>query len=309
MKPAVPVAPAPPALFPRHIAIAVLLAVACTFAGNHIAARVAFDHGTGLLLAVLLRAGATLLLLGGLVWWQRETLRLPPGTAGWQLLLGLLIAVQSLCLYSAVARIPVALALLISNTFPILLALITWALGGRPPSRRTSAIMATTLAGLVLVLDVPSHLSGAGGDDPHWWAGVAFAMAAATVFAFGLWITDHQLKALRGPVRSFMTMAIVVGSIGLAGAAGLVPGGMSWPQGTPGWVGLACLMLLYGVSFSVLFVTLPRLNMAENAPVMNMEPLASLLLGWWLLGQALAPIQLLGGAVVLLGIVWLAKAR
>jgi hypothetical protein len=54
--------------FPRHIAVAVLVAVACTFAGNHIAARVAFDHGTGLLLAVLLRAGATLLLLGGLVW-------------------------------------------------------------------------------------------------------------------------------------------------------------------------------------------------------------------------------------------------
>jgi len=40
--------------------------------------------------------------------------------------MSLLIAVQSLCLYSAVARIPVALALLISCTFPIQLALITW---------------------------------------------------------------------------------------------------------------------------------------------------------------------------------------
>ena len=37
--------------FPRHMAIGILLAVACTFAANHIAARVAFDHGTGLLLA------------------------------------------------------------------------------------------------------------------------------------------------------------------------------------------------------------------------------------------------------------------
>ena len=294
-------------LFPRHIAIAVIMGVACTFAANHVAARVAFDHGTGLLLAVLLRAGATLLVLGGLVWWQRETLRLPPGTVGWQLLLGLLIAVQSLSLYSAVARIPVALALLISNTFPILLALITWGLGGPPPSTRTAAIMAVCLVGLVLVLDLPTRLAGVDGSDPHWWAGVAFAMLAATVFALGLWITDHKLKALRGPVRSFMTMAVVVSGIALAGAAGLVPGGMSWPQGTPGWVALACLMLLYGTAFSVLFVTLPRLNMAENAPVMNIEPVASLLLGWLLLGQTLAPVQLLGGAVVLSGIVWLAR--
>lgn len=298
-----------PAVFPRHIAIAVLIGVACTFAANHIAARVAFDHGTGLLLAVLLRAVATLMVLGGLVWWQRESLRLPAGTAGWQVLLGLLIALQSLCLYSAVARIPVALALLISNTFPILLAVITWLLGGPPPSRRTAAIMAVCLAGLVLVLDLPARLAGMGGADPRWWAGVGFALAAAVVFALGLWVTDHRLQALRGPVRSFMTMAIVVGSIALAGAAGVMPGGMSWPQGTPGWLGLAGLMLCYGTAFSVLFVTLPQLNMAENAPVMNIEPVASLLLGWLLLGQTLAPIQLAGGAVVLSAIVWLAKGR
>lgn len=111
------------------------MAVACAFAANHVAARIAFDHGTGLLVAVLSRSGITLLALLGLAGWQRTSLRLPPGMGRWQLLLGLLMAVQSLCLYSAVARIPIALALLISNTFPILLALITWGLGGAPPTR------------------------------------------------------------------------------------------------------------------------------------------------------------------------------
>ena len=76
--------------------------------------------------------------------------------------LGLLIAVQSFCIYSAVARIPVALALLISNTFPILLALFTWALGGRPPSKRSAAIMGVCLVGLVLVLDLPQRLGAVG---------------------------------------------------------------------------------------------------------------------------------------------------
>jgi drug/metabolite transporter (DMT)-like permease len=37
--------------------------------------------------------------------------------------IGLLIGVQSLCLYSSVARLPVALALLAFNTYPIWTAL------------------------------------------------------------------------------------------------------------------------------------------------------------------------------------------
>lgn len=125
----------PPATsFPRHLAVMLLMGVATMFAGNHVAARVAFDEGTGLLLAILLRSSLAFLILACLVVVQRKRLSLPAGTRPWQLLVGLLIALQSLCLYSAVARIPVVVALLLMNTFPIQLALLTWSLGGpRPP--------------------------------------------------------------------------------------------------------------------------------------------------------------------------------
>ena len=298
-----------PNLLPRPMAIAMLMLVACMFAANHVAARFAFDDGAGLLLAILCRSGATLLILAGLLLWQRPEVRLRANLRGWQLLLGLLIAVQSLCLYSAVARIPVALALLISNTFPIMLALLTWALGGSRPTRRASAIMGVILIGLVLVLDLPSRLTSMDSSDPLWWAGVTYAVLAALAFASALWVTDHKLKALPGAVRTFFTMLIVFSSMAIAGAAGAVPGGMSWPSSSTGWLGLGALMVLYGSAFVVLFVSLPRLNMAENAPVMNIEPVASLLLGWSLLGQTLAPIQMVGGAVVLSGIAWLAKGH
>ena len=62
--------------FPRHIAVVILATLACSFAANHIAARIAFDHDTGLLLAMLCRAGVTLLALAALVLWRRESLRL-----------------------------------------------------------------------------------------------------------------------------------------------------------------------------------------------------------------------------------------
>ncbi|RYF52659.1 MAG: DMT family transporter [Comamonadaceae bacterium] len=297
---------------PRSTAMLVLAAVACGFAANHVAARLAFDHGTGLLTAILCRAGLTLLVLGLLVAWRRDALRLPPETRPWQLVLGLLIAVQSLCLYSAVARIPVALALLVSNSFPILLALLTWAAGGARPTRKAWGVMGIILVGLLLALDVPARLAearGAAGDGTAWGEGIAFALTSAVVFAFGIWITDHRLRALPGAVRSLYTMATVCIAMAVAGLAGLVPGGLAWPQDATGWTGLAFLMLLYCSAFTVLFIMVPRLDMARNAPVMNMEPVATLLFGWAVLGQWIGPLQMVGGLVVVAGIVLLSRMK
>lgn len=297
------------ALFPRKLAVLLLALLACSFAGNHIAARIAFDDDTGVLLAILCRSGLTLLVLAGVVLWQRQPLGMPAGSRRWQLLLGLLIATQSLCLYSAVARIPVALALLVGSTFPIILALLSWALGGPRPTHRTLSLMGLILVGLVLALDVPSRLADSGDANPHWTLGVSLAFCAACVFACALWITDHKLSGVRGPVRSLLTLMIVFASMLVAGVGGWVPAGLSLPASSTGWMALASLVVLYGMAFTLLFVCVPRLNMAQNAPVMNIEPIATLMLGWALLDQHLSTLQLIGGAVVVCGIVLLTYRR
>ncbi len=295
--------------FPRHIAVLVLATLACSFAANHIAARIAFDHGTGLLLAMLCRAGVTLLALAALVFWRRESLRLSPATWRWQILLGLLIAVQSFCIYSAVARIPVALALLVVNLSPILLALLTWALGGPRPTRQALAIMGLILFGLVLVLDVPGRLFSSAAPDGQWTAGILFSLTAAAVFAVALWVTEHKLSSMAGSVRSMLTLIVVFTVSALLGASDLIPGGLGLPTATVGWIALACLVLLYGAAFSTLFICMPRLNIARNAPVMNMEPVAGMVLGWLILGQVLGATQVVGGLIVVGGIVLLAYRR
>lgn len=297
--------PAAPVAFSRPLAVLILLCMGCAFAGNHVAARVAFDDGAGVLLAILLRSGGTLLVLAGLVLWQRQSIRLAPGAWRWQLLLGLLIAAQSLCLYSAVARVPVALALLVANVFPILLALLTWALGGPRPTARTAALMAMILVGLVLVLDVPGRLAASTEVGPQWLVGVGLAFCAASVFACALWITDHRLSQVRGSVRSLLTILVVFSSVNLAGLSGTLPGGLDLPQSSTGWLALATLVVLYGTGFIVLFMSVPRLDMPRNAPVMNIEPLATLLMGWLVLDQMLNAGQILGGAIVVGGIVLL----
>ncbi len=295
--------------FPRHIAVLILAMLACSFAGNHIAARIAFDHDTGLLLAMLTRAGVTLVALAILVLWRGESLKLGRSTWGWQLLVGLLIAIQSFCVYSAVARIPVALALLVVNLSPILLAMLTWALGGAAPTRQALTIMGVILFGLVLVLDIPDRLASADAPDGEWLSGILFSLTAAAVFAVALWVTENRLSKIAGSVRSMLTLAVVFSASAILGSSGLVTGGLSLPNASLGWIALACLVLLYGAAFSTLFICMPRLNIARNAPVMNMEPVAGMILGWLILGQVLGALQVIGGLIVVGGIVALAYRR
>ena len=295
--------------FPKRTALLVLLVLGVTFGSNHVAARIAFDHGTGLITAVVARSGVTALGLLGVLLWQGSGLRPPPGSGRWLPVLGLLISVQSLLLYSAVARIPVALALLAFSTFPVLYALVSWAFGGKAPGKRAAGVMLLILFGLSLALGAPAALGAVANTGPALAAGVMFAIGAAITFALALWVTEHRLHKVAGPLRSFTTMSIVGVVVLVAGLTGVMPGALHWPADITGWVGLTLLTVLYGTSFSSLFVLMPRLDMARNAAALNIEPIAVLVMGWLILGQKLTLIQVAGALLVVTGIVLLARRK
>lgn len=284
--------------FARHIAILLLLGVGCTFASAHIAARISFDHGTGLLTAVVFRSALSLTLLAIIALWSRQSLLISWRLGPWQLALGLMIAIQSISIYSAVSRIPVGIALLVVNTFPAQLAMITWAFGGKPPTRKTAILMGVILIGLLLALDIPSLLETDVDNLQQWIIGISFALLAAFAFAIGLWVTEHKLKTIKGSARSFYTMLTVLILSSVAGTFGVIPGGLALPADGLGWAMLLLLSSLYATGFITLFMLAPRLNLGQNAPAMNIEPIASLALGWLILGQQLNFIQMIGGVVV-----------
>ena len=280
--------------------------MAAIFGGNHVAARVAFDHGSNVTTAVAFRSTGTALFVLALLVLNGISLRIPGRTFAHSVVVGLLIAVQSYCLYSAVALIPVALALLAFQTFPILLALISWTAGGERPARRVLFAMPVALLGLALALDV----WGRSGDFAGRWAevgaGVLWAMGASVSFATALYLITRWLGSMDGRLRSFLFMSVVA-VVTLAG--GTLAGGFALPVDGTGWLALALLTVFYGSAITAMFVLLPRIGAVNNAAVLNFEPVAVLGLAWLILGQAVAPLQIAGAFIVVGAIAWMGSGR
>jgi drug/metabolite transporter (DMT)-like permease len=283
-----------------------LLLLACMFGGNHVAARIALDHGVDVVTAVAVRSLVTAAVVAAIVMLNRLPLRLSRRQLKVMPLIGLLVSIQSYCLYSAVARIPVGLALLAFNTYPLWTALAAWSIYRHRPERAMLVAMPVILFGLALALDVAGAASGLGARS-HWGrigGGVAFALVAAATFGLVLALTQHEVADLDGRLRTALTMGMV-GVLALI--ATIAQGGAHWPDASAGWWGLAALTLLSGTPLPIPFTLLPRLGVVGSSPILNVEPVAALLMAWLLLGQSIAAIQVVGallvvGAVMALGL-------
>ncbi len=289
-------------------AFATLLLIALMMGANHIAARIAFNNGVDVATAVVVRSAVTALSIVAILALQGVRVRFTARHKRMLPLIGLLIGIQSLCLYSAVARLPVALALLAFNTYPIWTALWAWALYRQRPERALVIAMPVILIGLALALDVFGAASGLGAAA-QWsriGAGVAFGLAAAATFGLALVVTQHEAADVDGRVRTVTTLTLA-GLVALAMVG--AQGGFHLPQAPAGWWGLAVLTLLYGTAFTIMFTVLPKLGVVGNSAIMNVEPVFALVLAWLILGQTIAPVQVAGALVVVGAVMGLGLRR
>jgi drug/metabolite transporter (DMT)-like permease len=285
-------------------AFATLLLIALMMGSNHVAARFAFQNGVDVVTAVTVRSGITASVVAMLLWHYKVHIGLTAKHKRALLAIGLLVGVQSLCLYSSVARLPVALALLAFNTYPLWTALWARLVYKHRPEPIMLRAMPVMLLGLAMALDVLGAASGLGAQA-QWsviGVGVAFALAAAATFGLALVFTQHEAGDLDGRVRTFSTMGCVF-VLGLAVTA--AQGGFHMPTASAGWWGLAALTFLYGTAFTIMFTVLPRLGVVGNSAIMNVEPVFALVLAWVLLDQAIAPIQVAGGLLVVATVMFL----
>ncbi|MGT2427451.1 EamA family transporter [Amnibacterium kyonggiense] len=213
------------------------------------------------------------------------------------------VAGVQLLFYSAITRMSVGGALLIEYLAPVLLVLWGWIRTRRCPGARVLAGCALAVAGLLLVVD----LTGSGGTDP---AGPMLALLAAIGVAV-YYVINARVDPELHPIV-LLAASMLVGGVLLLVVAGLgiVPLHVAFGDvrladaSAPWWVSAGVMVLVSTTGAYLLGIAGgARLGSRVASFVGLLEVLFAVLAGWLLLGDLPAPIQLLGGALILAGVV------
>ncbi len=204
--------------------------------------------------------------------------------------------------FSAMQRMPVAVALLLQYLAPVLLVAFVWIRTRRAPSRLVLIGSVVAIAGLVLVVDI----SGARFDP----IGVLMALGAAATVCVYFVMSERTGDDL--PPLALASGGLLVGAavMALTAATGIIP--FAAPEvvlsfrgiEVPGllsilWVGAVATTL--GYAWGVMAV--PRVGSRLASFVGLSEVLFALGFAWLLLGETPGPVQVVGGAVLLAGVV------
>lgn len=292
-------------------------AAALLWATGATVARTLMDEGVSALFLAATRAWVALPLVAPALLFQTKEGGSQPGAEGSRLnpnptpyfrahlgrfranlpalvLFGLNLAMANLTYYASVGRLPVAVAITIQYTSPALV--VAWAslVARRPPGPRVIVALLLVLAGVPLVSGV---LGRGTRPDP---LGLALAGLASLTFAAYMVLADSLANRL---------------GAGPSLAGGLAVASLFWaalllPRGLGPLLQLARLpRLLYlgslgtAAPFFLFIWGLARgVGAARAGIVSTLEPVSAALLAYAFLGQSLSSSQLLGGALVVLGV-------
>ncbi len=209
-----------------------------------------------------------------------------------------LAASLNLSMFLAFDRTTVALALLGFYTYPAMIATVSGLLGREPLDLARVTALGLALAGMIAVV-----LGGLGTTEAVRVdaLGILLGLAAAG-FQATFVLTSRGFAAIRADVAMG---AILAGSAIVAAVVSIVtggPGALLQPLSQAPLV-----LLLVGVGFfaaalpSVLFLTgVRRIGAVRTGILMLFEPVVGVALAAALLSEGLQPLQIAGGATILL---------
>ena len=213
------------------------------------------------------------------------------------------VAGCQLAYFNAVDHMQVGVALLIEYTAPVAVIGWLWLRYGHRPGRLTVTGAALAAVGLVLVLDLVS------GADLSV-VGVVWALLAMVGAAVYFILSASEDNGL--PPLVLAAGGLVLGAVALllAGAVGVVPMHASTEvvsyDGTQvaWWVPLVGLgVITAALAYVTGIAASRRLGSRLASFVALLEVLFSLVFAWLLLAQLPRPVQFLGGALIVVGVV------
>lgn len=212
------------------------------------------------------------------------------------------VAGTQLVYFAAIQRIPVGTAILLEYMAPLLLVAVTWALTRHAPKAVVLIGSVVAVTGLVMVVSP----DGSGALDP---LGLFFAVLGMVGCAAFYVIAARPSDGL--PPVALAASGLLIGGVVLAavGATGIVPFQVSFDdvqlfgQATAWWIPLLVIgVFATAVAYAASITATEMLGSRLASFVGLLEVVAATFYAWLLLGEKLGLLQLLGGALILVGI-------
>ena len=275
----------------RGIIVALAAAAAFSFA-NMLAAVVAHDGGPTPLTVAAVRY---LVPAAALVIWLRlssGSLLMRRRDAAVAVGLGIVTAFYTWALLKSFTLIPFALAVLIFYLFPLLAAVIVAALGWEKLAWRTVAGIVVAIAGLALALNVHGGHLG-----PQ---GVLLAGLAAVGLAIVIAVSSRVFgKGDARPLTLYMAASASLLLFILCAASR----DFVLPQTNPAWFGFIASSALYAFAVIAFYIAISMIGPVLSSLLSYADAVISASLGVAVLGQALAPMQVAGIALVIVALI------
>ncbi|MBD5804559.1 putative DMT superfamily transporter inner membrane protein [Azoarcus sp. Aa7] len=279
----------------RFVGAAYVAVSASAFGAMAIFARFARDSGADVVTVLFLRFVISAVLMSAVMLATRRRWPSARNAAILAAMGGVGYVAQSYAFFEALNFASAGLVALLLYLYPVLVTVLGAAfLRQRLTTGRVLAVL-TALAGTALTI---------GGELSGRPLGVILGVSAALIYSVYI-LVGNRVMSQEAPLASatvvMMAAAVVFGGlIGVSGAA--------WPQGAAGWVAVLLIAVVSTVIAMVsFFVGLQKLGAADAACLSTLEPVVTFVLAAIFLGEAIDLNQVLGGAVILGAVIWLAR--
>jgi drug/metabolite transporter (DMT)-like permease len=285
------------------------------FAVNGSVSKTVLESGLSSLRLVELRSlGAAACLMAVVALTRPQALRAAPRELAFLAFAGVVgIGLVQWLYFVAIGRLPVGIALLLEYLAPVLV--VVWVRFVRRESVRARmwAALALSLTGLVVVAQAWSGLRL---DGIGVLAGLGAALSLATYYLTserGLGSRDSLSLAAWTFTSAALFWSVLQPWWTFPWAdltrSVAVPGPLPEAD-VPAWVLVGWVVVLGTVvPYGLTLLALRSLGSARTGLLGMAEPVLAAAVAWAVLGEALSPVQLLGGAVVLTGILLAETAR
>jgi len=299
----------------RRRAVGLLLVVvsACAFGSGGLFAQPVYAAGVDWHVLSAWRFGlAALVAWLWVVAWpsrRRGLRRLGRRTAFVAVALGILYTANSGTYFAGLETVSVSLASLIVYIYPALVAVLALRFGQRLEGRRPWFALGLAILGVVLAVGgIPS------GELPPI-GGLALIIVSPAIYSVWI-ILSARLSGERretvggdaddGADAAGASALMMSGTAAMYWLGAIAFGAPVWPDLIPAeaWLGLVGVGVVSGfVAIQTFYAGARRIGAAQAALVSTIEPIWTISLAAILFGQVLGPVQLLGGALIIIGVV------